>query len=172
MLYLFKIFGPTAIVLALVYSAASVPIIKSAFCKPLKCCNPCIGLVKFTPDVSTYIPILDTEPKSLCSCDTFIFLAALLGSVTDKLVPVVTSISAGVKTFPFASVIVLFLSPPLGTLRVLSPNFLSPPAVPSIFLVFSAEPFCATIVPSTTLSFAPFAVTIPFELGAFNVIVP
>jgi len=91
--------------------------------------------------VSTYIPILDTEPKSLCSCDTFIFLANFPGSVTDKLVPVVTSISAGVITLPFESNIVLFLNPPFGTLRVLSPNFLSPPAVPSIFLVLSAEGF-------------------------------
>ena len=72
MLYLLRIFGPTVIVLAFVYSAASAPIIRSALFKPLKCCNPCIGLVKFTPDVSTYIPILDTEPKSLCPSKAFL----------------------------------------------------------------------------------------------------
>ena len=64
MLYLFKIFVPTIKVLAFVYSAASAPIIKSAFLNPVKLFSPSIGLVKFTPDVSTYIPIFDIEPKS------------------------------------------------------------------------------------------------------------
>ena len=88
-------------------------------------------------------------------------------------VPLVTSISVGLSTFPFASVTILGVLPPLGTLIVLSPNILSPPAVPSIFLIFSAVGFWAIIVPLPSFPPVPsFAVTIPFELGAFNVIVP
>ena len=51
------------------------------------------------------------------------------------------SITVGVIIFPSESLILLSVSPPLGTLRVLSPNILSPPAVPSIFLVASAKLF-------------------------------
>ena len=88
-------------------------------------------------------------------------------------VPLVTSISVGLSIFPFASVILLGVLPPLGTLIVLSPNILSPPAVPSIFFVASAELSWTFILPAPKLlPWAPFAVTIPFELGAFNVIVP
>jgi len=53
--------------------------------------------------------------------------------------------------FPVESLTLLSVNPPLGTLRVLSPNFLSPPAVPSIFFVASAELSWTFILPAPKL---------------------
>ena len=142
-MYGFKILFPIWISLAFVYIEASGPNTKFTFFKPVKCCNPFIGFVYLTPDVSTYIPNSDALP---------IFVGIFILLKFKVVPPTVTWVGLGEAIFVSTGVGVIVLP----SLTVVTPTPLGGttiliPLTPFPVLFCTPNFFCCESVPLTLI---------------------